>query len=56
MTCFFYYYKILKLDFKLKMQDTNKTIKISLIDSLNNLDGSLEQLAKDLNVETQKVN
>jgi hypothetical protein len=36
--------------------ETNKgkTIKISFIDSINILDGSLERLAKDFNVETQK--
>jgi hypothetical protein len=42
--------QVLKLDIKIKNND--KTIKISFIDSLNILNGSLEQLAIDFKVQT----
>jgi hypothetical protein len=50
--------QVIKLDLKVKKihpkTNLESGVKISFIDSLNILSGSLEQLAKDYNVETQK--
>lgn len=50
--------QVIKLDLKIKhinpVSNTENVVKITFIDSLNILSGSLEQLAKDYNVDTQK--
>ena len=53
---------IIKLDIKINnkfhkdniITNKSKTIKISLVDSLNLLNSNLDKLAKDFNVETKK--